>query len=318
MPRPIDAAMEEDRPAKRAVRELWLDIVHEERGYSGTAPLYLTMPGAAGREIELLVERGILQQLDTGAIDDADAMRVVAVESSLNAMAELKKRFPGLSTTGGPMQDLLKGYDRTRMPDGRHRTWCQAKIVNLDFNRALAAKTHRGVPIWAELELVAKLATLHREDPEPWFLFLTVNASIPWAKVVQRAAVAFLNENIQRREQFRVNCERVLGGDLFALVVDRSGLPAEQDPRSRQRFLMAFVPKKIAAEVSVTGWRLETLQNIHYGNDTEHAAMVTWIFRLEWDQRAGSTPDAVYGEAVDSSLAHCLELTSDGQSVTVQ
>lgn len=310
--------MEEDRPAKQAIRNLWIDLVYEQRAFSGAAPLYLTMPGAVGREIDLLIERGLLRQLETGAIDDADAKRVVVVESSPNAMAELKKRFPGISALGDSVHGLLKGSDRTKMPEGIHRTRCQAKVVNLDFNKPLQAKTHQGVPAWDELELVVKLAMLHRATPESWFLCLTVNADMPWAQAVQRAAVRFVRENIERRAGFRADCERVLGVDLVTFVENSSDLVADQDARDRQRFLMAFVPKKIASEATPAGWRLSTLENIHYGGTSGHAPMVTWIFRFDWNQRTGSTPDQVYGEAVDSSLANCCELSEDGQRSAIE
>lgn len=309
--------MEEDRPAKRTVRKLWLEVVDSQRSHSGKEPLYLTMPGAVGREIELLVESGILRQRETGAIVEADAQRVVAVESSPNAMAELKKRFPGLSAVGESIQGLLKGSDLSKMPEGVHRKRCQAKVVNLDFNKPLGGTTHKGVPVWDELALIAKLGTLHREIAEPWFLFLTINAGITWAQAVQHAAVRFINENIQQREQFRSHCERVMGDDLLALVVDKKMIPDAANPRDRQRFLMAFVPKRIAWDASVTGWRLSTLENIHYGNDQGQAAMVTWIFRFDWDERTSSTPGEVYGEAVDSSLIVCSELTTDGEKITI-
>lgn len=309
--------MGEDRPDKRAVRDLWLTIIEAEKEYSGPVPLYLTMPGAAGHEIGLLVERDILRVSETGAIEDPDGIRVVAVESSPNAMAELKKRFPGLSAVDSPIQDLLKGFDRTKMPEGKHRKRCQARIVNLDFNGALEAQTHRGVPVWHQLELVVKLAAIHRENPEPWFLFLTFNAHIHWAKVVQRAAVSFVRENVERWEPFRLGCERVLGKDLLSALLGGSRLPAEGDSRSRQRFMMVFVPKKIASEVGPVGWRTETVANLHYGDDVKRAAMVTWIFRFEWDERTASTPDAVYGEAVTSSVANCSELTPEGDTLAI-
>ena len=82
MPSHVTGAMQSQRPAKDAVRELWADIVvrrQEERREK--VPLYLTLAGAEGYDIELLIKKGVIEQTKTGAIVDAEDLTVVAVES---------------------------------------------------------------------------------------------------------------------------------------------------------------------------------------------------------------------------------------------
>lgn len=317
MERPIDAAMAADRPPKRTVRELWMTVIEEEQGHAGATPLYLTLCGAAGHEIDLLIERGILQTTSTGAIDEAYAGRVVAVESSKNAMADLKKKFPGLDALGVRVEELLAGFERGSMPQGINRRRSQAKIVNLDYNGDLDARSVAGAPVWLQLELVVKLAVLHRENPSTWYLFLTVNSAIGWTSPIQQAAVLFLKENIDSFAQFRDQCTRLFEPSTLDGILNGRLVPSNLDATGRQRFLMAFVPKRIAADVTHEGWRLVTVANIHYGDDDLHSAMVTWIFRFDWDPSARSRPMTVYREVVGSILERCAELTEDGERVDI-
>jgi hypothetical protein len=242
---------------------------------------------------------------------------VVAIESSKNAMADLKKKFPGLDALGVPVQDLLAGFDRASMPQGTNKKRSQAKIVNLDYNGDLDAQSVAGSPVWLQLELVAKLAVLHRENPATWYLFLTLNASIGWAATIQRSAVRFLGENIERFAQFRERCGRLFDAPVLDQILSGQAVPSSLDTTSRQRFLMAFVPKRIAADVTPEGWRVETVANIHYGDGVDHSAMVTWIFRFNWDPRARSSPMAVYSEVVGSVLENCAELTPEGERLEI-
>src|SRR5690242_12319854 len=99
MPRPIDAAMAADRPAKKTIRAKWIDKVQEKEPdlQIDNSPLYLTMPGAEGKEIDLLIRRGVLRRNDTGSIAAEDGLKVVAIEYDDDAQLALRKKYPGLS-----------------------------------------------------------------------------------------------------------------------------------------------------------------------------------------------------------------------------
>src|SRR4051812_9831469 len=95
--RSVDDAMAADRPQKSAVRGLWLEVaIHYSNAYSDDEyPLFLTLSGAEGRDIRLLIDHGLVEVTETGAIAAATKHRVIAVESSGRAAAELQKSFPG-------------------------------------------------------------------------------------------------------------------------------------------------------------------------------------------------------------------------------
>ena len=78
------------------MRGIWVDEIAEEHASGGDAsvPLYLTLPGARGGDIAALVERGILELADNGAIKEPERLSVVAIENSPLAVVELQKRIP--------------------------------------------------------------------------------------------------------------------------------------------------------------------------------------------------------------------------------
>lgn len=90
--RAVDRAMNEGRPEKAIVRSLWLEKVRSYRiTYpADTVPLYLTLSGAEGRDIELLAAEGIIRRTEVGAIVEDDQQLVVAIESNTAAVLRLQ------------------------------------------------------------------------------------------------------------------------------------------------------------------------------------------------------------------------------------
>lgn len=75
-----------------------------------------------------------------------------------------------------------------------------------------------------------------------------------------------------------------------------------------------MVPKLIARVVHNEGWRVQTEKNLQYGGG-EHAPMVTWIVRFNWDEDATATPDALYRSALRNIFSGVGVVTDDGSVV---
>jgi hypothetical protein len=96
--------MAADRPEKATVRGLWVDEVQRVADGEHDVPLYLTMPGARGGDIQALIDAGVIDRTETTAIADPGRIRLVAVESSPQAVVELQSHFPGLKILQEPMR----------------------------------------------------------------------------------------------------------------------------------------------------------------------------------------------------------------------
>src|SRR3569832_2316096 len=182
--RGVDKAMGADRPDKQRIRSLWLKEVMSASCAAETdeVPLYLSLPGALGKDIELLVEAGVVTLADNRAIAAGDEWKVVAVESSSSAVLELKKRFSGLRVLNQNIQGILRSTGPLTWPRGDHVRYCRAHVVNLDLNASLQAERDElGHYVFPTVQLIANLARLHVEPPAlDWVLCLTVAAQINW------------------------------------------------------------------------------------------------------------------------------------------
>src|SRR5437764_1552784 len=159
--------MAEDRPEKRAMREVWLGLVegHQIAAERSNVPLLLALPGAEGRDIDLLVERGVITLTETGAIAEDDFGKIVAVESSDDAYLALRHKYPGLNVLQQRVADLVRSPSPIAWPQGEHIQFCRARVVNLDLNEPLNIRTHQGQIVFPALAVVSKLAQLHARDP---------------------------------------------------------------------------------------------------------------------------------------------------------
>src|SRR5262245_37762567 len=91
--RPVDQAMVEGRPAKQAMRNLWLDIAKEcNQTTPDTIPLYLTLSGAEGHDIQRLIDEGILELTETRSVATGHQSKVVAIEHNPLAVLHLQKK----------------------------------------------------------------------------------------------------------------------------------------------------------------------------------------------------------------------------------
>lgn len=309
--------MAAERPEKTTMRSLWVEEVCRADSTAAPArvPLYLTLAGAQGRDIQALVDRGVLELTETGAVENVADVRVVAIERSANALVELAKRFPGLKIIDQSLDALLHSTGALTWPRGEHHQLFRAQVINLDLEEPLKARTQEGQLSFPSLALIRKVATIHAAEPcVEWTLCLTLHGEVAWTQEQDTLACRFLAENFARDEQFAADARAALGNDLYEAIATT---PASAKVRSRsraeqQRVLCALVPKRIAYEAHALGWKVTTTENLRYGGSGQRAPMATWIMRFEWDPRASAEPDTVYREALALTLRKRGRIDSHG------
>lgn len=314
--RAVDAAMMSGRPEKSAVRELWVAQAHEfvERFPDDEGPVYLTLSGAEGRDIELLISRGVVATTEENTIAEEHMHRVVAVEASPPAVVQLQRRFPGLKIVEAPFQNLVRGPRPFAWPDSEEDIrLCRARVVNLDLNSPLDPADEDGQIFFPILAWVEKLGHLHVQPPRrDWCLCLTLHGEVNWNEEVSEHIERFLSENFSREPRFGNDAERVLGSELYELVNDHAAGAFSQYSRDEQQaLLMVLVPKMIAFHLHPQGWRVQTEHNLRYGA-LEHAPMVTWVLEFSWSEDVTATPDAAYREALAGILRSAGVIDHDG------
>lgn len=311
--RAVDVAMAAAHPAKTAIRRQWLSLLKELQISSDEFPTYLTLSGAEGRDIQLLIEAGLIATTETGAIAPVSENYCVAVENSAMAVLELQRRFPGLRIISQNIQSLLRGESILTYPErGEHRTCCQAHVINLDLQATFAGTLVNGAPHFPVLLWIEKFGALHVEaGHKQWYLLLTLNGTVEWPTDVSGWGTQFLRDNFNAVPEFRTHCERILGAEVCRKIqqdecVDFSAL----DLAARQRLLLAFVPKAIIERLYHQSWRVVTLFNNEY-TGAGGAPMVTYIFEMQKADRF-SAPERLYRGAVAGCLDNVGRVQNDG------
>lgn len=316
--RSVDHAMDQNRAEKNAIRRLWLNEVRAsvENYPDDEIPMYLTLPGAEGRDIQLLVEHGLLRltEAEIRGIVEEDKGKVVAVESNSRAITELQKRFPNLRILRVPINDLIRGEALTSWPQGVHAHLCRARVVNLDLNSPLHAREQEGDIVFPVIRWIAKFAQLHAEPPLDWSLCLTLNGGLVWDATVCRYTKNLLVENFQREPRFAESCKIHLGSALYNQIeapedeVDFSSL----SEAAQQQVLMILVPKLITQYVQHQGWKIRTQRNLRYQGGGG-APMVTWVVHFTRNSGVSATPNAAYRDALANILYSKGLIRDDGQ-----
>ena len=307
--------MEADRPEKATVRGLWVDEVQRLDDSESDVPLYLTMPGARGGDIQALIDAGVIDRTETVAIAEPGKIKLVAVESSPQAVVELQGKFPGLKILQEPIESLLHSEKLTSWPEGEHKRFFRARVVNWDMQCELDASLKQGQLSFPILALVRKLAILHSEPALDWTLCLTLNGGISWDAKREEKACQFLATNFARDEAFAQQARETLGDAIFDAIASdpTSARVGELSIADQQHVLMVLVPKKIAFDAHTHGWRVDTVENLRYGGSDKRAPMVTWVLRFIWDDRATTQADEVYRDSLARVLARRGHISHTGQ-----
>lgn len=315
--RPVDNAMGAERPEKVYMRQLWTDAARnaDQDSRNLRVPLYLTLSGAKGLDIDALIEDGLISQTETGAIAPESQERLIAVERSPDAVIALKHKFPGINVRGEDIACLLKGNALTRYPDRRESEICRAVVVNLDLDETLRADQEDAAITFPLMNQVKKLSVLHAQNPRVnWCLCLTLHGEIRWQQPVWRSMQVFLSENFRNDQQFSDTARAFLGDELHDQV-NAVGINehANLNVQSQQRLLMLFVPKKIAHLVNADGWTVRTEHNVRYGGTAERAPMVSWVLKFESGGQADRGPQYAYTESLRSILSSASYIDETGE-----
>jgi hypothetical protein len=299
--------MAAQRPEKKAIRDLWVEEVRRADGdiSNSDIPLYLTLPGRQGGDLRALVDAGLIELTETGAIAATNPIRVVAVESSIDAVVELNQTFPGLKILEHRLEDLLQGIGDLAWPSKANRRWFRAQVVNFDINSPLRAEVRQGQLVFPVLRMIEKVARLHAQEPcVDWTLCLTVHGELAWTDDADALICRFLANNFQQEEGFSNQARAVLGAEVHDAICDDpdNARLCRRSVDDQQELLKVLVPKRIAHESHLHGWHVTTVENLRYGGADDKAPMVTWILRFRWDERASTEPHLVYREALSLSL----------------
>lgn len=312
--RPVDRAMSQERPEKSLVRSFWIEeIVQASIQYDlEEEPLYLTLSGAEGRDISLLVDAGVLRLTEAGGIVTEDQSKIVAIEADSAAALSLQRSFPALKILDKQLSDLVRGSQIYNWPERKDRGYFRARVVNLDFDKPLAATSETEITFPA-ISWINKLAHLHAEESKSWCLLLTFHAELHWDSKVCQFVQSFLSENFRREAEFRDSCHNLLGRTLCSQICasdlfNFSNLSAEM----QQKILMILVPKLITNLVHQQGWKIRTQRNLRYGGGNT-APMVTWVIQFEWNSAVQATPDSAYREALAGILADAGMIRENGK-----
>lgn len=295
--RPVDVAMNKNRSAKQSIRNLWVEEVKAvaEKYPDASVPYYLTLSGAEGRDIELLISEGLISLTETGGISEKDQTKIVAIERSSLAIADLQRKFVGLWIKQVDFRGLIRGEGPFAWPEGEDIDVCRALVVNLDLNEALSARREDNQKIiFPVLEWITKLCHIHAKYPQTdWTLCLTLHGAINWPKDINKWVKAFLVENFEREPLFSQKCSEFFGTELFERIRTVSDELEGLNSDDQQKIIMAIVPKIINKLVCSDGWGVRTEYNLRYGGDGA-APMVAWIVRFIWDESGSASSDAMY------------------------
>jgi hypothetical protein len=303
--RPVDAAMEEERPAKRRIREFWAEEVRlQKRVTEGSLPFYLTLAGSSGLDIQLLIRQKVIEATEVGGIADIDSHRVIAIEKDSLAVLEIQTRFPGLKVIEGDVFDELRGASPITYPTGERKRQFQATVINLDLTRPLTYDNQR--ESYPQLEAIMKLADLHRISSYiDWRLFLTLQGEINWSSNVQRNVQAFLLEYAMAYPVFGELANKLLGTDIYGAMQAGEDINLAEIPTEfQQKTVSLFVPILLISKLTAQGWRVEVVHSLWYGGEVNVAPMVTWVIRLMHDTSTPLTVANASMAALCTSFAH--------------
>jgi hypothetical protein len=304
--------MLQQREPKQRVRQYWLNEVREEFASYDSAeePLYLTLPGADGFDIRLLMAEGFVAATETGAIAHEHRHRVVAVERSNSAVLKLQSAIPGLRIREADIAQLVGGASPLRWPNRPEDVHdSRARVVNLDFNSPLRVRPATDIdpPSIAMLSIIGKIAQLHASPPriQHWTLLLTVNSQTNWNPETWAHVLEYVGENCRKVSAFRAGATALLGEGLVNRIEAEPPLNVNRlSPEAKRGLLMAYVPKRIGDLSRSQGWVVDVRRNIAYSGATGQSNMVSWIIRFRWDKRAISNPLSCHQESVATVLAN--------------
>jgi len=276
--------------------------------------LYLTLCGAAGRDLEMLIDSGIISRTETGSLTPDSAELVAAIENSGPAIAQLYKKFPGLKVHGSSYEHLLHGSSPTKFPLGNEEKLCRSAVVNLDLNSPLASEIVTGNISFPIVDYLHKLSTIHTaQNKLEWCLLLTLHGELLWNEQTWQFMTNYLLENLNAVPAFRTAAVSVFGADTVALVDagDSTALANAKD--KHQRLLLGLLPKLIADKVRDQRWAIHVDWCFAYGGGGKSAPMGTWAIEFRHSD-AQVTPTVMYTQNIGRILANAGLIDGTGKA----
>jgi hypothetical protein len=307
------------RPAKAVVRRWWLEVIRErvdEADADGRA-VYLTLPGAEGIDIQMMIDDGLLELEEGGPIAAKHAHRVLALEKDMLAYSALKDRFPGLKVRRMSVKELIAGENVDAFPTRDDRQLCRAAVVNLDYQSPymVAENAQRSALI-----AVDKFQRMHQAGPDrsaiPWTLCLTLNGDLAGPIDEQGLEIAYLEDKLRGSPSLAawasVHLVDVVDGGSFIAP------PIHEWPAvMRQNFLLLLVPLRLIHLFGPQDWEVRVRYAARYGGGADGAApMVTFVADLQWD-RTMSTDSGRYSACQDLLIQSTLAISDDGTTVAM-
>jgi hypothetical protein len=315
MIRHVDAAMTAERPEKIYIRALWLETIRELRDAfpHDDVPLYLTLSGAEARDIQLLIDNGLIRLTETVAVRTEDEGIAVAIESNSDAAWRLQRKLPGLKILIQPFENLVRSGGMTVWPQGEHVRFCRARVINLDLNEPVKFVGSTPDLLFPPLQWVRKLTVLHADASLDWCLLLTLHGEAVWESAETKSVAEFLSENFGREPLFAEAAGELIGEELFEKI-SRQTIPAARRLRleDQQKLLMLYVPKRLIQIALEHGFRAEVTHNLRYGGADHRAPMVSWIVKFHRDRRSATRPDALYRDGLKTILTGAGHIAEDG------
>ncbi len=299
------------------MRVLWADAyerIKDARPNPAPQPRLLTMPGVQAGDIQVLIDRGLVEVTESKAIAVDELRNIAALESNLAAIAALKNRFPGMRIIRDTVANALHSEAGSIYPAGDRRQLLRADMVNLDLNQPLVARFTGMQLEFPVLRHVQKLGQLHADNPRVnWTLCLTLHGEVHWDTNAREAVCRFLAENCAREPAFADAMRALLGEDASNAIVEvrPDDLPLDE-VEIQQTLLMVCVPKRILSDVHTQGWALNCRHNARYGGADMKAPMVSWVIDFVEDPRGSSEPDALYRDCLGSVLDNTASIDGAG------
>lgn len=318
--RPIDSSMAINRPEKIKIREEWGNIALTELSMlSGKhRPLYVTLSGAEGKDIEVLIQNGVLKRTENGAISSDDQWKVIAIEKNGPAASELRSKYPGLDIRNDDVINLIHGCSETSFPnrgDDNFNLWT-AQIINLDYNSRFEGKLENGRGLYEIAQTLKKISAIqHEMKNSRWSILLTLNANIEltqscWSEVKQT-----LNDNLTSVDKFKEDFSKILPLDAGGRVNCDLLCKIKTDATLQQKLIVALVPKFFMQKIRDHRWEVSEIKSFVYGNNTSgRARMSSWVITLQKPDQVKSD-DQCYSENVSKILSNCFQIQDDGTLV---
>lgn len=281
-----------------------------------SSPLYLTLCGAEGKDIQAAIEAEIISSNEVGGIATEDLSTCVAVERDSEAVLSLQRKFPGLSIVEHDLDTIVSGPSLTAWPK-EHRNNGRSRVINMDLNGSFRARANAAASSFPIARQIEKFAQLHAIDPAiDWSLYLTVNATIDWNQQTWIHVRRILSQNMQRNVDFAAGLSRVCCAEVFEKISSESCPVDELSPQDRQGVLMAFIPKAVCQSLP-DGFTMNVLQSIRYGGESGVAPMVSLIIDFKREPRFVGLRDQAYLESVSSILRTPMEIGETGALATL-